>query len=129
MAIPAFAALASVPVILTMYCVGNTALALGLMLIPQLLNALWYGPVYATVQSVVSPTSRATAAAILFFVMNLIGLGLGPVCVGALNDVLAAAFGEVEGIRLALLLSALVILITAALFWHARDTVRSDIVS
>ncbi len=129
MAIPAVAAALSLPVVVTMYCADNAALALALGMIPMMLNALWYGPVYATAQGVVSPQNRAASAAILLFVMNLIGLGLGPICVGALNDRLGAQFGEVEGIRWALLLSAGAILASSALFWRARDALVADLTS
>jgi predicted MFS family arabinose efflux permease len=129
MAIPAVAAALSLPVVAAMYSVDNAALALMLGLIPMMLNALWYGPIYATAQSVVSPQNRAASAAILLFVMNLIGLGLGPICVGALNDRLVPQFGEVEGIRWALLLSAGAIAISSALFWRARDALVADLTS
>jgi predicted MFS family arabinose efflux permease len=129
MTVPAIAGLLSLPFVFAIYLVENPALALAIGFIPALLNTLWYGPVYATAQSVVAPQSRATTAAILLFVLNLIGLGLGPMSVGALNDLLAASFGEVEGIRWAMLLTALLILVSVALFWRARDTVREDIVS
>jgi predicted MFS family arabinose efflux permease len=129
MSVPAIAGLASLPFIFAIYLVQSPALALAIGFIPALLNTLWYGPIYATAQSVVAPQSRATTAAILLFVLNLIGLGLGPISVGALNDVLAGYLGEIEGIRWAMLLAALLILVSVALFWWARDSVREDIVS
>ncbi len=132
MSLPAIAALASVPFIYFIYTAHSPLVALGLGVFPNLLGTLWYGPVYGTGQSVVLPHSRATAAAILLFVVNIIGLGLGPVCVGALNDLLAGpvfGLGQAEGLRWAMILSSLVLIIAAALFWWARDTVRGDIVS
>jgi predicted MFS family arabinose efflux permease len=132
MSLPAIAAVASVPVIWLIYTVHSSVLALALGLIPALLQTVWYGPVYATGQSVVSPASRATTAAILLFVLNLIGLGLGPISVGALNDLLAGpvfGLGQAEGVRWALIASSCVVLVSGALFWWARDTVVQDIVS
>ncbi|HEX2592927.1 MAG TPA: MFS transporter [Rhizomicrobium sp.] len=129
MSVPAIAGLISMPFIFAVYLVPSVPLALSIGFIPTLLNTLWYGPVYATAQSVVAPQSRATAAAVLLFVLNLIGLGFGPMSVGALNDILAAQMGEVEGIRWAMLLASVVVLISVALFWWARKTVREDIVS
>jgi predicted MFS family arabinose efflux permease len=131
MSVPAIAALLSLPFVFLIYTVSDPLLALALGIMPALLNTLWYGPVYATGQSVVRPQSRATAAAILLFMLNMIGLGLGPMSVGALNDLLAGplGLGEVEGVRWALLISAGVIVVSAGLFWRARDTVREDIVS
>ena len=132
MSLPAIASLASVPFIYFIYTVQNPVLALSLGLFPALLQTVWYGPVYATGQSVVSPRSRATAAAILLFVLNMIGLGFGPMCVGALNDLLAGpafGLGQAEGVRWALILSSLVVVVSSGLFWLARDTVVEDIVS
>ncbi len=131
MSVPAIAGLISLPFIFAIYLVDDPAVALGIGFIPALLNTLWYGPVYATAQSVVSPQCRATTAAILLFVLNLIGLGLGPITVGALNDLFANTFGmgQAEGVRWAILISALAILVSVVLFWIARKTVREDIVS
>jgi len=132
MSVPAIAGLVSLPFIYLIYTVQSSAVALALGFIPALLNTLWYGPVYATAQSVVSPHSRATTAAILLFVLNMIGLGFGPMSVGALNDLLVGPtfdLGEIEGIRWAMILAGSVILISVGLFWWARDTVREDIVS
>ena len=50
----------------------------------------------------VSLRMRAMASAVLLFVLNLIGLGLGPQLVVVLNDVLHAEFGA-EAIRYSLL--------------------------
>jgi predicted MFS family arabinose efflux permease len=70
--------------------IGSGFVAIAMLAIPTALNSLWYGPVYATVQGLVHPRSRATAVAIMFFVLNLIALGFGPWAVGALSDFLAA---------------------------------------
>jgi predicted MFS family arabinose efflux permease len=132
MSVPAIAALASMPFIYFIYTVKDPVVALALGLFPAYLQTIWYGPVYATGQGVVAPRNRATAAAIMLFTLNMIGLGLGPMCVGALDDLLAGPIfhlGQAEGVRWALLLSGLVIFAAAALFWWARDTVREDIVS
>jgi MFS family permease len=132
MSLPAIASLVSVPFIYFIYTVKSPVLALGLGLFPAFLQTLWYGPVYATGQSVVGSHSRATAAAILLFTLNIIGLGLGPMCVGALNDLFAGPLfrmGQGDGVRWALILSGMVTVVAAGLFWLARDTIREDIVS
>jgi hypothetical protein len=45
---------------------------------------------------------RAMASATLLFVLNLVGMGLGPMLVGRLNDFFAASHG-VDAIRLSIL--------------------------
>ena len=53
-------------------------------------------------QTLVRPHMRALASAILLFIINLIGLGLGPFFVGVLSDALKPSFG-VDSVRYALL--------------------------
>jgi MFS family permease len=128
--VPAIAALISMPVYIFAITTETAALGIGVLAINAILGTLWYGPVYATAQSIVPPHMRATAAAVILFVINLIGLGLGPLAVGALSDVLAVTWdlGKAEGIRWALILSTLPNVIAFALFWRARQTIRAEIV-
>jgi hypothetical protein len=53
---------------------------------------------------------RALASAILLFILNIIGLGLGPFLVGVLSDLLSDSLGR-ESLRYAILIA------TAAYFW------------
>ncbi|OWY59551.1 hypothetical protein B7486_73970, partial [cyanobacterium TDX16] len=57
------------------------------------LNALYQPSSYALIQNVADPAERASAAAMMIFVQNLIGLGLGPLLVGVVSDILAPSFG------------------------------------
>lgn len=60
---------------------------LGVLVIPPaVLQYLYFGPLYATTTNMVGPRSRATAAALLTLVINLIGLGLGPTVIGWASD-------------------------------------------
>ncbi|MBP7704656.1 MAG: MFS transporter [Caulobacter sp.] len=127
--VPAVAGLLSFPFFISAMLSGSAALALALLALPVLLGSLWYGPVFAAVQSLVRPQTRATAAAVLLFVINLIGLGLGPLLVGLLSDYLTVSMGEGEGVRWALILSSTVGIIASLLFWLARKTIREEIVS
>ncbi|OYX49821.1 MAG: hypothetical protein B7Y90_06055 [Alphaproteobacteria bacterium 32-64-14] len=67
----------------------DMVLAMVLMIIPNVGVAIWYGPVYGGVPGLVPPAMRATAAAILLFVINMIGLGLGPMLFGVTSDAFA----------------------------------------
>ncbi len=61
---------------------------------PLVLQYLYLGPTFAVTHNLVEPRMRATATALLFLPINLIGLGVGPVFVGRLSDYLATrAFG------------------------------------
>lgn len=98
-----------------------TALGAGMMI-----YAMTYGPVYGAIQSLASPPMRAMASAIQIFLVNAIGLGLGPVFVGVMSDILLAEFGPVMGLRLAMAAATLPILLAALLFWIARRTIAVE---
>jgi MFS family permease len=105
-------------------------LAIGALFIQAIFTGVAGAPAYASIQGLVQPRVRATAAAIFLLGLNLIGLGGGPVLVGAATDMLAAlGFGEGEGLRWALLVAgettlvAAAILIAAAARSFKRDTV------
>ncbi len=126
--VPAIASLAVIPLYAVAILSPSATFALGCLLFGSILGTLWYGPVYATAQTIVPPHMRATASAILLFIINLIGLGLGPLAVGAASDFFAISLGlgEAEGVRYALLASAFVGLLAATLFWIARKTIREE---
>jgi MFS family permease len=129
--VPAIASLITIPIFITAVSLDAPMAAIGFLAINALLATLWYGPVYATAQSIVEPHMRATASAVLLLIINLIGLGMGPVAVGLLSDVLAGpgGLGEAEGVRWALMLSSGLGLVAFGLFWQARKTIREDMVA
>jgi predicted MFS family arabinose efflux permease len=129
--VPAVAALIAVPAVFAIYLVPGVLTAVALLLIPNVALTIWYGSVYSTAQSVVAPHRRATAAALLLLILNLIGLGLGPTFLGAASDFLAKAehLGAAEGLRWAMMVTGCFNLLAAGLFWMARRSVREDVVS
>ena len=131
MVAPALASLITIPIFITAVSVDSAPLGLSILAINGFLGTLWYGPVYGTGQSVVPPHMRATASAILLFVINLIGLGLGPLAVGLLSDWFnkGLGMGSGEGVRWALIVSAGSGVVAFSCFWLARRTIREDTVS
>lgn len=57
------------------------------------LTNFYVAPSFAMVQSLAPPRARATCAAIMLLILNLVGLGLGPQLVGISSDWLAEDFG------------------------------------
>ena len=131
LAMPAIATLVSIPFYVFGLLTSDLVVALVVLAVPPILNTLWYGPVYATVQGLVRPETRATAAAVLLFIINLIGLGLGPLGIGVISDLMAHGFGlgVNEGLRWSLIAFYIVGASAYVLFWAARRTIREELVS
>jgi MFS family permease len=128
MAVPSLGAVAAIPLYAATLWAPSAVMALGLLSLATLTASLWYGPIYATAQSISPIRTRATASAVLLFIVNLIGLGLGPLLVGALSDFCAISLGlgKGEGVRWALLISASLGVIACAAFWTARKVIKQD---
>lgn len=124
--LPAIATLAQIPFILAILAIDSPRPALAALAPSAILSAMWFGPVFALTQALVPPHARATASAILLFVINLIGLGLGPPAIGALNDALTATHGP-HAIRVSLSVMALTNLWAAVHFFLAARTIREDV--
>jgi hypothetical protein len=77
-------------------------------------------------QALVSLRMRAVASAILLFVLNLIGMGLGPYLVGVASDYLAPTFGQ-ESIRYALCLAVMANIWAAAHYFIGARHMRQDL--
>lgn len=91
-----------------------------------LLNSLYLGPTNAMLQGVARPRMRAMSAALTMLLINLIGLGLGPLAVGALNDHLAPSLGD-EAVRYSLLAMLGVHLFGAIASLLATPSLRNDL--
>ena len=61
---------------------------------PMLLNNMYLAPALTVVQNAVPPALRTVSGALLLFVLNLVGLGVGPVYVGRIADGLDAKYGH-----------------------------------
>lgn len=91
-----------------------------------LLNNLYVASLWTLVQGLVAPGLRATASATQLAVTNIVGYGVGPVLVGALNDALAPSLGA-DAIRWSLLGAAVVGAASALFFWQCARTLRADL--
>lgn len=77
---------------------SNTTLVIATHFLSSLLTALYLAPCIAVTHNLVDARMRALASAVLFFILNLIGLGTGPLFIGMLSDYFAADFGA-ESLR------------------------------
>jgi MFS family permease len=86
----------------------------------------YLGPCLAISHSLVPPAMRALTSAILFLVLNMIGLGLGPLTVGLLSDFYAGYFGN-ESLRYAMLTVAVLSAPAIVLFFLAARHLPGDL--
>ena len=98
-----------------------------LFVLPAFFSNMYLPPTLAQAQSVVALRMRAMASALCLFIINIVGLALGPPLVGRLSDWLAADFGD-ESLRYSLLACAVIIMPWAAVhFWLASRHVNADL--
>jgi predicted MFS family arabinose efflux permease len=100
--IPGLATIMVVPFMLIVLLTDNQYIALVCVFIPGTLQNVYLGNSIATTHNLVGLRWRSTASAILFFILNVIGLGMGPFAVGLLSDFLAPTLGA-ESLRYSML--------------------------
>jgi len=93
--IPGFSVLLAAPGYVLAYTRESPKVAVACIVVPMLLHFVYLGPTLGVMHNLVGPRMRATATAILIFVLNVIGLGAGPYITGRLNDY----FAELEFLR------------------------------
>jgi len=101
--VAAISAFSSIPAAVLFLGAGTAAGALAGYAPYILLVGVYNAPLFALNQGLAQPRMRATAAAIHLIAVSLVGGGIGPWLVGALNDTLRAEHGEL-GIRISLLI-------------------------
>ena len=125
--LPAIAGFLIVPFMAWVYLMDTAYGALIVSIIPGLLFQIYLGNTIATTHALVSPRMRATASAILFLILNIIGLGGGPFVVGLASDMLAPSLGA-ESLRYAMLYILPPVMTWSAIHYVlAARTLREDI--
>lgn len=123
--VPAIAMAVAAPFSLVIYGTESATIALVFLVLPTGLGLMYQAPAFAITQSLATPKMRATAAAVLLFVINIIGLALGPLATGALSDALEPRFGA-DSLRWALLIVSSLFVWSALHFHLASRTLVRD---
>lgn len=90
---PAIGVSLAFPLYAWAYSAPSWQWAAWLMVLPGVFHFTYVGPSFGVIQNAVEPRMRATAAAILLFVVNFFGLGFGPpICGWMIDQFSAAAF-------------------------------------
>lgn len=112
---------------ITVYISNDTALVLVLFVVPAVFSNSYLAVTLAHTQSMVGLRMRGVASAIMLFILNIIGLGLGPQVTGILSDLLAGSYGA-ESMRYALLIVVGVTApISALSYFLASRTIDADL--
>jgi len=90
------------------YLLDNAYWVLAAFVMPAIFSNFYLATTFAQVQGLVGLRMRAVASALLLFLLNNIGLGLGPMFTGILSDLLRESFGD-DSLRYSLLLVGAVI--------------------
>lgn len=120
------ALLASMPFAVYAYLADSAYVALSALVIPVMLGNFYQATTFSQVQGLVGLRMRAVSAAVLLFILNIIGLGLGPQFVGWLSDQLAPSYG-IESMRYALLIAGLFNLWAAFHYYMAGRHLPNDL--
>jgi sugar phosphate permease len=92
--VPAIAFTLTLPALAGVIWAPTWPIALMFLAVPALLNNMYLAPALTVVQNAVAPACRTMSGAILLFILNLVGLGGGPVYVGYISDHAKAQYGE-----------------------------------
>lgn len=104
--VPAAAMTIAAVLRLLAYTAAGSTQAMVFLVPAEMFSAFFLGPTIAIGHALVAPGLRAFTSSILFFVLNLIGLGGGPLFTGLVSDYLKPTFGP-ESLRWALMTTSL----------------------
>ena len=123
----AAAALTSWVLVFPVYLATSATTTLLFFILPLMFSNFYLATTLANTQSLVGLRMRGVASAIVLFIINIIGLGLGPQFAGIFSDLLAPRFGD-ESMRYTLLgISAIGGPWTALHYYFAGKTLEKDL--
>jgi hypothetical protein len=105
--------------------VAPTAYVFWFMGIAYLAISSFIGPNLVITQTLSPIAFRAPACAFTAFMVNTIGLGIGPQAMGVVSDLLRPTYGE-ESLRMSLLLVTTLSIPATIFYYRASRTYRAD---
>ena len=122
------ALIASTPLFFGVYLSSTAFASLMFLILPILLGNFYQATTFSQTQGLVSLRMRSVAAAVLLFILNMIGLGAGPQAIGILSDILQPSYGD-ESLRYALLILSTVQIWAAYHYYQAGKSLKDDLVT
>ena len=98
------------------------------LIIPIAFGNFYQATTFSQTQGIVELRMRSVAAAILLFIINIIGLGFGPQAVGILSDILSKNYGK-ESLRYSLMILTTLKLWCAYHYYLAGKYLKYDLVT
>lgn len=95
-------------------------------IVPTLFINCTAGPVLTVIMGLVETRARALVSSLFLLVVNVAGLGISPIAVGALSDALTPLAGA-RGIAYAIAAALLMNWVSAGLFLVAAGSIRRDL--
>lgn len=128
--VPAIASLVIIPFGLGQFFVSSAALSLVLGAVPAMIVFMYLAPVNTVQQTLVPANLRAFTTSILALVVNIVGLGLGPLVTGLCSDFLIVHFGLLHNsLRYALPLQLIAALGASVFFFRAARYLSDEMAS
>ncbi|MDH3641342.1 MAG: MFS transporter [Gammaproteobacteria bacterium] len=124
--VPGYSTVLMVPFQFIAYLYGGIWAVIPSLMAVSILGGMYLGPSFAMTQALVTLRMRAVASAILLFMLNIIGMGLGPYLVGIASDLLAPSFAT-DSLRYALCLAVLVNLWATVHYFLGARSLRGDL--
>ncbi|MGZ3873070.1 MAG: spinster family MFS transporter [Mucilaginibacter sp.] len=124
--IPAYAIIIGIPCAAGTIFLQNNLFSLIFLGLCASLQSVYLGPSLSVAHSLVPASMRALTSAVFFLVINLVGLGFGPLVVGIISDLLKPALG-MESLRWALSIIIVISLASALLFFSAAKKLVTDL--
>ncbi|MGZ3750605.1 MAG: spinster family MFS transporter [Mucilaginibacter sp.] len=124
--IPAYAILATIPCAAGAIFLQGTTLAVTCLGLCAGLQSVYLGPSLALAHGLVPASMRAIASAVFFLVINLVGLGFGPLVVGLISDLLKPQLG-IESLRWALSIITIIAFVSSILFFSTARKLLADL--
>ena len=121
------ALIASTPLFFGVYLSSTAFASLMFLILPILLGNFYQATTFSQTQGLVSLRMRSVAAAVLLFILNMIGLGAGPQAIGILSDILQPSYGD-ESLRYALRILSTVQIWAAYHYYQAGKSLKDDLV-
>jgi predicted MFS family arabinose efflux permease len=119
----AIASIFTIPMLYLAFVAETASAAIWAYAIPAALGTVYVAPGFALIQNETPLHMRSVAAAINLFVINIIGLGLGPFTVGFLSDQFVPAYGE-DSLRYALMCTLVIIIWSIFHYYRAGVLLR-----